>query len=147
MTNTIYPDAPRVAVGAVVIDRGKVLLVLRGKAPAKDMWAIPGGSVDLGETLPAAAEREVLEETGLEIRAGEIIYAFEKIERDEAGQVRFHYVILDLLAEALDPACPLNPADDVSDAGWFSLADLDRLNLPVSDTTQTLLERVMEFDD
>jgi ADP-ribose pyrophosphatase len=97
--------------------------------------------------LQAAAEREVLEETGLEIRAGEIIYAFEKIERDEAGQVRFHYVILDLLAEALDPACPLKPADDVSDAGWFSLVDLDRLNLPVSDTTRTLLERVMEFDD
>ena len=147
MTNTIYPDAPRVAVGAVVIDGGKVLLVLRGKAPAKDMWAIPGGSVDLGETLQAAAEREVLEETGLEIRAGEIIYAFEKIEQDQAGQVRFHYVILDLLAEALDPASPLEPADDVSDAGWFSLADLDHLNLPVSDTTRTLLERAMEFDD
>jgi 8-oxo-dGTP diphosphatase len=144
VTNTIYPDAPRVAVGAVVIDQGKVLLVLRGKAPAKDMWAIPGGSVNLGETLLAAAEREVLEETGLQIRAGEIIYAFEKIERDDVGQVRFHYVILDLLAEALDPARPLKPADDVSDAGWFSLADLDRLNLPVSDTTRILLERVME---
>ena len=144
MTNTIYPDAPRVAVGAVVVDQEKVLLVLRGKAPAKDMWAVPGGSVDLGETLQAAAEREILEETGLQIRAGEIIYAFEKIERDDAGQVRFHYVILDLLGEVLDPASPLRPADDVSDAGWFSLADLDRLNLPVSDTTRTLLERVME---
>ncbi len=142
--STIYPDAPRVAVGAVVVDRGKVLLVLRGKAPAKDLWAIPGGSVNLGETLQAAAEREVLEETGLQIRAGEIIYAFEKIEQDDTGQIRFHYVILDLRAEVLEPAQPLRPADDVSDAGWFSLADLDRRNLPVSDTTRTLLERIME---
>jgi len=142
--NTIYPDAPRVAVGAVVIYQDKVLLVLRGKAPAKDMWAIPGGSVNLGETLQSAAEREVLEETGLHIRAGEIIYAFEKIEHDDTGQVQFHYVILDLQAEALDPVQPLAPADDVFDAGWFSLADLDRLNLPVSDTTRTLLRQVME---
>ena len=144
MVSTIYPDAPRVAVGAVVIYQDKVLLVLRGKAPAKDMWAIPGGSVNLGETLQAAAEREILEETGLHIRAGEVIYAFEKIEHDDTGQVQFHYVILDLRAEALDPAQPLTPADDVSDAGWFSLADLDRLNLPVSDTTRTLLQQVME---
>jgi ADP-ribose pyrophosphatase len=131
-------------VGAVVIYQDKVLLVLRGKAPAKDMWAIPGGSVNLGETLQVAAEREVLEETGLYIRAGEVIYAFEKIEHDDTGQVRFHYVILDLQAEALDPAQPLTAADDVSDAGWFSLADLDHLNLPVSDTTRTLLQQVME---
>jgi ADP-ribose pyrophosphatase len=107
------------------------------------MWAVPGGSVNLGETLQAAAERELLEETGLQIRAGEVIYAFEKIEPDETGRVRFHYVILDLQAEALDPAQPLAPADDVSDAGWFSLADLDRLSLPVSDTTRTLLQRVL----
>jgi ADP-ribose pyrophosphatase len=141
--NTIYPDAPRVAAGAVVINRDKVLLVLRNKAPAKDMWAIPGGSVNLGESLQTAVEREVMEETGLRIKAGEIIYAFEKIEHDQAGRVRFHYVILDLAAKALDPSQPLIPADDVRAAGWFSLADLDQLNLPVSETTRTLLQTVM----
>jgi len=141
--NTVYPDAPRVAAGAVVINQDKVLLVLRNKAPAKDMWAIPGGSVNLGESLQAAAEREVLEETGLQIKAGEVIYAFEKIERDRTGRVQFHYVILDLAAEALDPNQPLTPADDVRDAGWFSLADLDQLNLPVSETTRTLLQTIM----
>jgi len=141
--NTVYPDAPRVAAGAVVINQDKVLLVLRNKAPAKDMWAIPGGSVNLGESLQAAAEREVLEETGLQIKAGEVIYAFEKIERDRTGRVQFHYVILDLAAEVLDPNQPLTPADDVRDAGWFSLADLDQLNLPVSETTRTLLQTIM----
>lgn len=143
MINTVYPDAPRVAAGAVVINQDKVLLVLRNKAPAKDMWAIPGGSVNLGESLQAAAEREVLEETGLQIKAGEVIYAFEKIERDRTGRVQFHYVILDLAAEVLDPNQPLTPADDVRDAGWFSLADLDQLNLPVSETTRTLLQTIM----
>ena len=144
MVNTVYPDAPRVAAGAVVVNQDKVLLVLRNKAPAKDMWAIPGGSVNLGETLQAAAEREVLEETGLQIKAGEIVYVFERIERDQAGQVQFHYVILDLMAEALDPNQPLTPADDVRDAGWFSLVDLDRLSMPVSDTTRNLLEKMMQ---
>ena len=64
MVSTIYPDAPRVAVGAIVVHQYKVLLVLRGKAPAKGMWAIPGGSVNLAETLQAAAEREILDWTG-----------------------------------------------------------------------------------
>ena len=143
MVSTIYPDAPRVAVGAVVVHQYKVLLVLRGKAPAKGMWAIPGGSVNLAETLQAAAEREILEETGLRVKAGEVIYVFDKIEWDEADRVRYHYVIIDLQAEPVDPTQLLIPADDVVDAGWFSLADLDRLNLPVSDTTRTLLQKVM----
>lgn len=143
MVSKIYPDAPRVAVGAVVTHQDKVLLVLRGQPPAKDMWAIPGGSVDLGETLQAAAEREVLEETGLTIKAGEVIYTFDAILRDETGRVQFHYVILDLKAEALDPSQPLRPADDVYDAGWFSLADLDRPDLIISDTTRALLRQLL----
>jgi len=146
MAGTIYPDAPRVAVGALVVYQNKVLLILRGEAPAKGMWAVPGGSVNLGETLQAAAEREVLEETGLQIKAGEVIYSFEKIQHDKAGQVQYHYVILDLEAEPLDPAQPLAPADDAIEAGWFTLADLDRLNLPVSETTWTLLQKKLSYD-
>lgn len=138
-----YPEAPRVAVGAVVFHQGQVLLVLRNQEPSKGFWAIPGGSVHLGETLQAAAEREVLEETGLSIRAGEVIYTFEVIQRDAAGRVLYHYVILDLAAEPLDPDHVLAAADDVSAAGWFSQADLERPDLPVSDTTRTLLQKVM----
>ncbi|OEU61436.1 MAG: hypothetical protein BA867_13185 [Desulfobacterales bacterium S5133MH16] len=146
MVDTIYPDAPRVAVGALVVHQNKVLLILRGEAPAKGMWAIPGGSVNIGETLQAAAEREVLEETGLQIKAGDVIYSFEKIQHDKAGQVQYHYVILDLEAEPLDPAQPLTAGDDAIDAGWFTLADLDRLNLPVSETTRTLLQKKLSYN-
>jgi len=146
MVDTIYPDAPRVAVGALVVHQNKVLLILRGKAPAKGIWAVPGGSVNIGETLQAAAEREVLEETGLQINAGEVIYSFEKIQHDKAGQVKYHYVILDLEAKPLDPVQILTPADDAIEAGWFTLADLDRLNLPVSETTRTLLQKKLSYD-
>ncbi len=144
MKNTVYPDTPRVAVGAVVIHQNKVLLVLRGQAPAKDRWAIPGGSVELGETLQTAAEREVLEETGLQIKAGEVIYTFDSIHRDQAGRVQYHYVIIDLKAKALDPTQPLSPADDARAVDWFTLADLDRLSHPVSETTRTLLQKIMK---
>jgi ADP-ribose pyrophosphatase len=143
MASKVYPDAPRVAVGAVVFHQDKVLLVLRGQAPAKGLWAIPGGSVELGETLQLAAEREVQEETGLQVRAGQVVYTFDGIQRDERGRVKYHYVIVDLLAEALDPTQPLQPSDDVQDAGWFTLADVEQPNLPISETTRTLLRRLM----
>jgi 8-oxo-dGTP diphosphatase len=143
MVSKIYPDAPRVAVGAVVTHQNKVLLVLRGQPPAKDKWAIPGGSVNLGETLQAAAEREVFEETGLKVKAGEVIYSFDAILHDAEGRIQYHYVILDLMAEALDPTQPLTPADDVYDAAWFNLADLDRPDLVISDTTRTLLREII----
>ena len=107
MVNRVYPDAPRVAVGAVILHQDKVLLVLRGQAPAKGLWAIPGGSVELGETLQVAAEREVMEETGLKVQAGKVIHTFDAIQRDDSGRVKYHYVIVDLLAEALDPSWPL----------------------------------------
>lgn len=142
-TSKRYPDAPRVAVGAVVRHQDKVLLVLRNQAPAEGVWAIPGGSVELGETLQVAAEREILEETGLQIKAGPIIYTFDVIQRDEAGRIQYHYVIIDLLAQAIDPTQPLRPADDVRDAAWFNLSDLDDPDLPVSETTRYLLQTIL----
>ena len=147
MVSKVYPEAPRVAAGAVVLHEDKVLLVLRGQPPSEGVWAIPGGSVELGETLQAAAEREVLEETGLHVRAGEIIYTFEAIQRDETGRVKFHYVIIDLLAEPLDPAQPCRPADDVRDAGWFTWPEVANSELPVSETTRQLLKRLMGEND
>lgn len=142
-TQTLYPDAPRVAVGGIVIYDNKVLLILRGKAPAKGLWAVPGGSVKLGETLQAAVAREVAEETGLRVKAGQIIYTFDAIQRDEAGQVQYHYVILDLLAELLDPSQEPRPGDDAVDVRWFTLADLERQDWPLSDTTRTLLRKII----
>ena len=93
---TEYPDNPRAAIGALVMRDGSVLLVERGKPPAEGVWALPGGSVELGESLAQAVEREVLEETGVVVRAGDVIHAFDAIVRDDDSQVRFHYVIVDL---------------------------------------------------
>ena len=76
MSTREYPDKPQVAVGAIVINDGRVLLVKRSQPPSKGLWAIPGGRVELGETLKQAAEREIIEETGLTIRAGDPVYTF-----------------------------------------------------------------------
>jgi ADP-ribose pyrophosphatase len=99
MTDNSYPDAPKVAVGAVVFKDERVLLVRRGQPPSKNLWAIPGGSVEIGETLQEAAEREILEETGIKIQAGEPVFTFDVIDRDGTGKIRFHYVIVDLAAD------------------------------------------------
>ena len=134
--NGAYPNRPLVAVGAVVFKEDKVLLVLRGKPPAKNHWTIPGGSVELGETLGEAAEREIWEETGLTIQAGEPVYTFDVIERDPKGAILFHYVIVDLAADYVSGE--LRPGDDATDVCWASFKDIK--SLKVSDATRKLLK-------
>lgn len=138
MNNKKSIPAPRAAVGAVVMKEGKVLLAKRRNAPQKGKWAIPGGSVNLGETLQEAAEREIMEETGLTIQANEPVHAFDLIERDSAGNLRFHYVIIDLLADYTEG--DVHPADDVSDAGWFSPDEIESLD--ITKTTKYLLKKL-----
>ena len=133
-----YPGSPRVAVGAVVIHDGKLWMVCRGMPPAAGLWSIPGGMVELGETLQQAAEREILEETGLVVRAGEPIYSFEIIDRDQQEKVRFHYVIIDLVADLVGGELQKQGGDDAREARWFSFDELK--NLPMSDMTRKLLE-------
>ena len=130
--------APKAAVGAVVIEEGRVLLVKRKYPPQKGKWAIPGGSVKLGESLQAAAEREAKEETGLIIRAAEPVHTFDLIERDVEGKIRFHYVIVDLDADYVSGN--IQPDDDVSDAGWFSPDEVGALD--ISDNTKKLLDKI-----
>lgn len=138
MSRREYPDRPVVGVGAVVIRDGKILLVKRGVAPSKGLWAIPGGSLELGETLQQAAEREILEETGVTIRAREPIYTFDFFERAESGRIRFHFVIVDVAADYVSGDA--KGADDALDARWLAPADIDPL--PVSQNTIKLLQAV-----
>lgn len=122
---------PVVGVGAVVRRGDAVLLVQRAKPPYQGQWAIPGGRVGFGETLGAAAERELLEETGVRIRAGAPVYSFEHIDV-AAG---WHYVVIDLAADYLDGE-PVG-GDDAAAAAWVALAELD--TLPVNATTRDCL--------
>jgi ADP-ribose pyrophosphatase len=141
MSHKAYPEKPRVAVGAVVINAGRVLLVQRGQPPAQGYWAIPGGSVKLGETLQSAAEREIKEETGILIQAFEPIYTFDMIEKDDQGRFRFHYVIIDLRAEYIGGH--LNAGTDARRARWVAPSELNHLK--VSPQTRELLIQQFNF--
>jgi ADP-ribose pyrophosphatase len=115
-----------------------VLLVKRGKPPSQGLWAIPGGRVELGETLQEAVERELREETGITARAGSPVYTFDVIIRDEDERVRFHYVIVDMLAEYVaGEACA---GDDAHEVGWKTAREIE--TLPVYSLTLDLLKRV-----
>jgi ADP-ribose pyrophosphatase len=136
-------SVPLVAVGAVVFRGGEVLLVRRGREPARGIWAVPGGAVRAGESLVQAAEREVLEETGVVVRAGEVVHAFDVIDRDVTGVLRYHYVVVDLLAAWVsgEPRA----GDDAAEARWQRLDDLS--SLEVSSETLRLVERLRKGTD
>jgi len=138
MTKSAYPEVPRVGVGAVVIEDSTVLLVRRGIPPSKGLWAIPGGHIELGETIQETAEREILEETGIVIKAHEPIYTFDLIERDGDNRVRYHYIVVDVRGEYISGE-PLG-ADDALEARWFSWEEI--LELPVSKNTVRLLKAI-----
>src|SRR5208283_3828277 len=95
-----YPGAPMVAVGAVVVRAGRVLLVRRGAEPLRGQWSLPGGVLELGESLAAGVVREVREETGLTVEPVELIELLDRIHRLE-GRVRFQYVIADYLCRVI----------------------------------------------
>jgi 8-oxo-dGTP diphosphatase len=112
-----YPEAPIVGVGAVVIDGTKVLLVRRGQEPLKGEWSLPGGALELGETLQQGLVREVLEETGLIVVPGGIIEILDRITQDEAsGRVRYHYVLIDFVCHVTGGA--LCSASDAEAVRW-----------------------------
>ncbi|UCG67442.1 MAG: NUDIX hydrolase [Deltaproteobacteria bacterium] len=142
MTRSEYPNSPQLAVGALVFRENRVLLVKRNQPPGKGLWAIPGGRLELGETLKEAAEREVREETGVIIQAGNPVYTFDLIERDDQGRIRFHYVIVDLLADYISGSP--HPRSDACEARWIGARELDKL--PVTKTTKAFLKEKIKFD-
>lgn len=132
---------PLVGVGAVVFRDEAVLLIRRGRPPCAGEWAIPGGKVRPGETLQQAAEREIREETGITIRAGEPVFSFDFIENDAGGRLRWHYVIVDLEAKYLEGE--IRAGDDASEAGWFRREEL--AGMPLHPKTRELLRRRFAF--
>ena len=141
MVSGKYPQQPVIAVGAVVVHKNRILLIRRGKEPARGEWAIPGGRVELGETMQEAATRETMEETGISIRPGKLVYYFETIQPDADGSIRFHYAIFDFMAEYL--AGEPNANDDAQDARWVSASDAQVYNLNIK--TRDLLNQMGVF--
>jgi ADP-ribose pyrophosphatase len=136
-----YPDQPQVAVGAIVFQKKKVLLVRRGHPPAKGLWSIPGGKIELGETLQEAAEREIREETGINIRARDPVFTFDVVDRDDMGRIRFHYVIVDLIADYINGE--LQSGDDAAEARWVSPEEMNKMN--ISTVTLKVLKQFFQF--
>ena len=135
-----YPEHPIVGVAAIALRDDQVLLVQRGREPAKGLWGLPGGMLELGETLAEGVRREVLEECGVEIEVGPLVGVFEPMQRDDAGRLRYHYVVLDYLARYVGGE--LQAADDADDARWVSPAELERLPMLVE--TREMIKRALE---
>jgi ADP-ribose pyrophosphatase YjhB (NUDIX family) len=126
-TTREYPDRPIVGVGAVIVDQGRVLLVKRGSPPLLGEWSLPGGVVELGETLRAAAEREALEETGLTVKAGEVLEVLDRIIPGKDAAPQYHYVLIDFLCAV--QGGELRAGGDAADVKWASENDLERFKL------------------
>jgi 8-oxo-dGTP diphosphatase len=123
-----YPQQPLVGVGAIIVEGGRVLLIKRGKAPLLGEWSIPGGMLELGETLRQGAEREALEETGLVVRAADLLGVFDRIVPDETQRTLYHYVLIDFLCHRISG--DVLAAGDASDTRWFRENEVEELSLP-----------------
>jgi 8-oxo-dGTP diphosphatase len=123
-----YPQAPIVGVGAVVIDGTKVLLVRRGNEPLKGEWSLPGGALELGETLQQGVVREVLEETGLVVVPAEVVEVLDRITHDEvSGRIRYHYVLVDFVCRVTGGA--LRVGSDADEVRWVAREHLHDFRL------------------
>jgi mutator protein MutT len=125
-----YPDRPIVAVGAVILDGDRVLLVQRGQEPLKGDWSLPGGVVEIGESLEAALAREVREETSLDIAVGPVVEVLDSIRHDAGGRAEYHYVIIDYACRVRSgaPTAAVR-GTDAADVRWVPMAELDRYHL------------------
>ena len=118
-----YPQHPVVGVGAVVVRDGKALIIKRAHEPRKGEWSLPGGLLELGESLQDAVRREIKEETNLDIEVGPVIETFDRVHRDEDGKIRYHFVIVDFVSWPKGgQAVPGSDADGVA---WVTAAEID----------------------
>jgi ADP-ribose pyrophosphatase YjhB (NUDIX family) len=144
-----YPERPVVGVGGVVIDDGRTLLIRRGSEPLRGQWSIPGGTLELGESLKDGVARELLEETGLEVRVLDLIEVFDRIftEPDAGGggtpqRPKFHYVIVDYLCERISGEP--RPGSDVTDVAFATEEELAKFQLTT--TATRVLQKAFAMD-
>jgi 8-oxo-dGTP diphosphatase len=130
-----YPDAPLVGLGAIIIEQDRVVLVKRGHPPLSGEWSIPGGVLEVGETIRQAAVREALEETGLAVEVGELLGVYDRIVRDADERTRYHYVLIDFLCRRI--AGEPHGAGDAAEARWFTRGELGQLSL-AEDTAEVI---------
>jgi 8-oxo-dGTP diphosphatase len=129
-----FPDAPRVGVGAVILDGTRVLLARRGRAPSAGKWSIPGGLVDVGERLEDALLREIEEESGLRVRLLGLCGVIDRVVREQDA-VRYHYVIIDYAAEPVGGR--LQAGSDAAEVRWVEIDELGQY-----DTTEGLADMI-----
>ncbi|MGH9493104.1 MAG: NUDIX hydrolase [Terriglobales bacterium] len=122
-----YPERPLVGVGAVIVEDERVVVVRRGAEPMAGEWSIPGGLLELGETMRAGAVREAREETGLQVEAGEVLEVLDRIVPDANGKARFHYVLIDFLCRPIAGA--LRAGGDATEARWVRESELEELGV------------------
>lgn len=132
-----YPRRPLVGVGALIFQRGRILMAQRGKEPLKGWWSLPGGAVEAGESLDTAVRREVLEETGLIVEPLRVHEIFERILRDSDGAPEYHYVLIDYICRITGGA--LQAGDDVAHVQWMRQEELAVLQ--ITDGTLGVIER------
>jgi len=118
-----YPAHPVVGVGAVVVRDGKALIIKRAHEPRKGEWSLPGGLLELGESLQDAAQREIKEETGLDVDVGPVIETFDRVHRDDHGRIRYHFVIVDFVCWSNRGVAV--PGSDAEGVAWVTPEEID----------------------
>jgi ADP-ribose pyrophosphatase YjhB (NUDIX family) len=135
-----YPDRPLIGVGAVIVSDNRVVVARRGHEPLKGEWSIPGGVLEIGETLREGAAREALEETGLVVEAGEVLEVLDRILRDAQGGVQFHYVLVDFLCRPVGGE--LRAGGDAEDVRWLPADELQ--TFPIADSAAAVLRKGLD---
>jgi 8-oxo-dGTP diphosphatase len=133
--NREYPDRPFIGVGALIIEDSRVLLVKRGHAPRAGEWSIPGGVLELGETVRECVVREALEETGLTVEALELLGVFDRIVRDLDERTLYHYVLIDFFCRPI--AGEARSGGDADEVRWFTRNEVS--NLPLAEDTAEVI--------
>jgi ADP-ribose pyrophosphatase YjhB (NUDIX family) len=126
----LYPEQPVVGVGAVIVQDSKIVLIQRANEPSKGKWTIPGGLVDLAESLEAAVMREAQEETGLAASDPALLDVVSNVDIDEKGKVKYHYVIIDYLVHV--KSLEAKAASDAADLRWVPFDEVESYNLTAS---------------